>query len=326
MRQADCFSKPRHVIVAPTMSQTTTTPPAQAGAAITRDPAGVGYAVAAYTIWGGYALFFAWLAHVNALEVIAHRAFWSIPVAGAVMLWMGRTQDLRRVMRSPKLFAIMCLSTLMVTLSWGFFVWGVAQGRALEVALGYYINPLLNVAVGYLVLRERMTPLQFVAIILAVIAVAWQTFSIGVFPWLSLLLGSAFCAYGYIRRTVDVGPVQGFFVESVILSVISLGIVWWLSQLGPLAFGSDTSTTVLLIISGMMTALPLMFFATAARRISFTLLGLLQYIAPSLHFLTAVFILHEPLRTEQLVTFALIWTALALYTISSLRLRHKDGG
>jgi len=203
--------------------------------------------------------------------------------------------------------------------SWGFFVWGVAQGRALEVALGYYINPLLNVAVGYVVLRERMTPLQFAAIVLAVIAVGWQTWSLGVFPWLSLLLGAAFCAYGYIRRTVDVGPVQGFFVESVILSLISVGIIGWLARSGPLAFGHDMETSVLLIVSGLMTALPLMLFATAARRISFTLLGLLQYIAPSLHFITAIFILHEPLRTEQLVTFALIWTALALYTISSLR-------
>jgi chloramphenicol-sensitive protein RarD len=309
------------------MSQATpsSTNPVRAGAAITRDPAGVGYAVAAYTIWGGYALFFAWLAHVNALEVIAHRAFWSIPVAGAVMLWLGRTQDLKRVMRSPRLLGIMCLSTFMVTVSWGFFVWGVGQGRALEVALGYYINPLLNVAVGYLVLRERMAPLQLVAIILAIIAVAWQTLSLGVFPWLSLLLGSAFCAYGYIRRTVDVGPVQGFFVESLILSVISLGIIWWLTQSGPLAFGQDMQTSALLIISGLMTALPLMLFATAARRISFTLLGLLQYIAPSLHFVTAIFILDEPLQTEQLITFALIWTALALYTVSSLSQRHKAG-
>lgn len=283
-----------------------------------RDTAGISFAVAAYTLWGFYALFFYLLKHVNALEVISHRAFWSIPVAGAVLLWMGRTSDLKRVIRSPKLVAVMCLSTAMVTISWGFFVWGVAQGRALEVALGYYVNPLLNVAVGYLVLRERMTPLQVAAIVLAVVAVGWQTWSLGVFPWLSLLLAGAFCAYGFIRRTVDVGPVQGFFVESLILSVIGLGVIWWLGSVGPLAFGSDWQTTLLLIICGPMTALPLMWFATAARRISFTLLGLLQYIAPSLHFLTAVFILHEPLHTEQLVTFALIWTALALYTVSSL--------
>lgn len=283
-----------------------------------RDTAGIMYAIAAYSIWGFYALFFYYLKHVNALEVIAHRAFWSIPVAGSVMLWLGRTSDLKRVLRSPRLLAIMGLSTFMVTISWGFFVWGVAEGRALEVALGYYINPLMNVAVGFIVLRERMAPLQFAAIVLAVIAVGWQTFSIGVFPWLSLLLGAAFCAYGYIRRTVDVGPVQGFFVESLILSVFSLGIIWWLSQSGPLAFGQDWQTNTLLIVSGLMTALPLMLFATAARRISFTLLGLLQYIAPSLHFITAVFILHEPLRTGQLITFGLIWTALALYTASSL--------
>lgn len=280
---------------------------------------GIICALIAYLLWGTYAAFFSLLAHVNALEVVAHRAFWSIPIAAVVMLVMGRTHDVMRVVKTPKLLALMCLTTVLVTISWGVFVWAVAVGRALETSLAFYINPLLNVAVGYIVLREKMTGLQFVAIGLAVVGVAYQTWELGVFPWLSLLLGASFSAYGFLRKTIDVGPVQGFFVESFILSVLGLGVVTWLGLQGPLAFGSDWKTTGLLLACGPMTALPLMFFATAARRIRFSTLGLLQYLAPSMLFLTAVFILKEPLQQAQLVTFAFIWTALALYTYSSLR-------
>ncbi len=280
---------------------------------------GIICALIAYLMWGTYAAFFALLAHVNALEVVAHRAFWSIPIAAAVMLAMGRTQDVLRVTKTPKLLGLMCLTTLLVTISWGVFVWAVAVGRALETSLAFYINPLLNVAVGYLVLREKMTGLQIVAIGLAATGVAYQTWALGAFPWLSLLLGAAFSAYGFLRKTIDVGPVQGFFVESCILSVLGLAVVSWLGMKGPLAFGSDWNTTALLLACGPMTALPLMFFATAARRIRFSTLGLLQYIAPSMLFLTAVFILHEPMQQAQLVTFGFIWTALALYSFSSLR-------
>lgn len=280
---------------------------------------GIICALIAYLLWGTYAAFFALLAHVNALEVVAHRAFWSVPIAAAVMLVMGRTHDVLRVVKSPKLLGLMCLTTLLVTISWGVFVWAVAVGRALETSLAFYINPLLNVAVGYLVLREKMTGLQIVAIGLAVTGVAYQTWALGAFPWLSLILGSAFSAYGFMRKTIDVGPVQGFFVESCILSVLGLGVVSWLATQGPLAFGNDWNTTALLLACGPMTALPLMFFATAARRIRFSTLGLLQYIAPSMLFLTAVFVLKEPMQQAQLVTFGFIWIALALYSFSSLR-------
>ena len=280
---------------------------------------GIICALIAYLLWGTYAAFFALLAHVNALEVVAHRAFWSIPIAAAVMLVMGRTQDVLRVLKTPKLLGLMCLTTLLVTISWGVFVWAVAVGRALDTSLAFYINPLLNVAVGYLVLREKMTGLQIVAIGLAVTGVAYQTWALGAFPWLSLALGAAFSAYGFLRKTMDVGPVQGFFVESCILSVLGLAVVSWLGTQGPLAFGSDWNTTALLLACGPMTALPLMFFATAARRIRFSTLGLLQYIAPSMLFLTAVFVLNEPMQPAQLVTFGFIWTALALYSFSSLR-------
>ncbi len=280
---------------------------------------GIACALIAYLLWGTYAGFFALLAHVNALEVVAHRAFWSVPIAAVVMLVLGRTRDVLRVVRTPKLLGLMCLTTLLVTISWGVFVWAVAVGRALETSLAFYINPLLNVAVGYLVLREKMTGLQVVAIGLAVIGVGYQTWALGELPWLSLILGAAFSAYGFLRKTIDVGPVQGFFVESCILSLLGAAVVGWLGLQGPLAFGSDWKTTALLLACGPMTALPLMFFATAARRIRFSTLGLLQYIAPSMLFVTAIFVLREPFQQAQLVAFGFIWTALLVYSFSSLR-------
>ena len=280
---------------------------------------GIVFAVIAYLLWGTYAGFFALLAHVNALEVVAHRAFWSVPIAAVVMLAVGRTKDVIRVVRTPKLLGLMCMTTLLVTISWGVFVWAVAVGRALETSLAFYINPLLNVAVGYLVLREKLSALQVVAIGLAVIGVGYQTWALGELPWLSLILGAAFSAYGFMRKTIDVGPVQGFFVESCILSVLGGAVVIWLGLHGPLSFGGDWKTTALLFACGPMTALPLMFFATAARRIRFSTLGLLQYIAPSMLFVTAVFVLREPFQQAQLVAFGFIWTALLVYTFSSLR-------
>lgn len=280
---------------------------------------GIACAVIAYLLWGTYAGFFSLLAHVNALEIVAHRAFWSVPIAAVVMLVVGRTQDVVRVVRTPKLLGLMCLTTLLVTISWGVFVWAVAVGRALETSLAFYINPLLNVAVGYLVLREKMSALQVVAIGLAIVGVGYQTWALGELPWLSLILGAAFSAYGFMRKTIDVGPVQGFFVESCILSILGGAVVVWLGLHGPLSFGDDWKTTALLLACGPMTALPLMFFATAARRIRFSTLGLLQYIAPSMLFVTAIFVLREPFQQPQLVAFCFIWTALLVYTYSSLR-------
>ncbi len=281
---------------------------------------GVLLGLAAFSLWGFYALFFKMLAHISPLEIVAHRAFWAVPFSGAILFAMGRTSDIGRAFRSPQVLMTLCLTTLLVAVNWGFFVWAVGVGRTLEASLGYYINPLLNVVIGYALLGERFTPAQRLAISLAVVAVAIMTFSVGVFPWLSLLLGGTFATYGYIRKTMNIGPVQGFFVESVLLSVIGLGIVIWLSGSGEMKFLTSTRDTLLLILAGPMTAMPLMLFAAAARRLRLSTLGLLQYIAPTGLFLTGVFVFAEPVGWGRWLTFALIWTALAIYSFEALRL------
>lgn len=285
--------------------------------------AGVAYAVLAYGLWGFSALFFKLLDRISPLEIVAHRAFWSIPLALAVLLFMRRLGEVGAVLRNPSLLARLAVSAALVGTNWGFFVWAVAVDRTLETSLGYYINPLFNVVVGYLAFGERFSRAQLLAIGLAVVAVVLVTVEAGVLPWLALLLAGTFTAYGYVRKTVAIGPVQGFLVESLLLSAPGLAIVLWLSAEGEGHFLSDWTSTLLLVGCGPMTALPLMWFAAAARRLRFSTLGILQYIAPTGLFLTAIFAFDEPVTGYRLVAFALIWTALAIYTFEARRAERR---
>lgn len=285
--------------------------------------AGVFYALAAYLLWGSYGLFFKLLAHVDALEVVAHRAFWSIPVAALVLAAMHRLGDIARVLADPRLMGRLAISATLVAISWGFFVWGVAVGRTLETSLGYYINPLLNVLIGYALLGERFGRAQFVAIGLAAMAVVILTLDAGVFPWLAFVLSGSFALYGYMRKTMAVGPVQGFMVESLLLSAVGLPIVVWLEATGGALFLRSWSDTLLLVACGPVTALPLMLFSASARRLRYSTLGILQYIAPTGLFLTAVFAFGEPVGAWKLFAFGLIWTALAIYSAAALRAERR---
>ena len=284
-----------------------------------RSRAGVGFALAAYGLWGFYGVFFKAMDGIHPLEVVAHRAFWSIPTAGLAILAMRKLGEVRRILSTPPLLLRLAMSATLVAISWGFFVWAIFVDRTLEASLGYYINPPLNVTVGYAVLGERFTRAQTVAIGLAILAVAVITIETGVLPWLALLLASSFAAYGYLRKTIPVGPVEGYMVESILLSVLGVGLVVWLVSTGEARFMVDAEDTLLLIACGPVTALPLMLFSAAARRLRFSTLGLLQYIAPTGLFLTAVFVFKEPVSAGTLTAFALIWSALALYTIEAIR-------
>jgi len=284
---------------------------------------GVMLAVAAYGVWAFYGLFFKQLADIDPLEVVAQRGFWSVPVAGVILFAMGRTRDIYRAFRTPRLMGMLFLSTLSVATSWGFFVWAVGAGHTLETSLGYYINPLLSVLIGYVLLGERLTLLQKCAVGLAAVAVVIQTIAVGVFPWLALTLAGSFACYGYLRKTIDVGPVQGFFVEAVLLSLVGIAIMAWLAAHGRASFGTSARHTALLIACGPMTAAPLMLFAAAARRVNLATIGMLQYIAPTGLFLTAIFVFGEPVDAARLSGFALIWTALALYSFEAWRLDRQ---
>jgi chloramphenicol-sensitive protein RarD len=281
---------------------------------------GVVFALLAYGLWGFYALFFRAIDHIDLFEVVAHRAFWSVPIALGVLWALGKLSDVSLVLSDRRLVARMVLTSFFVAVNWSVMVWAVSVDRTLEASLGYYINPLLNVAIGVVLLSERLTWPQVVAVAIAAFAVAVQTLLAGVFPWVALVLAGSFACYGYLRKTLPIGPVQGFLVEALVLSVVGSGIVTWLAWHSDVSFGANPTDTLLLIACGPMTALPLMWFAAAARRIRLGTLGLLQYIAPSGLFLTAILVFGEPLDAWSLAAFVLIWVALAIYSVEAFRL------
>lgn len=284
---------------------------------------GVFCAVAAFTLWGTSAWFYKLISHVPAFEIIAHRIIWGIPLAAVMLLILGRTSDIRRAFTTPRIILTLILTAALVSLNWVLYVWAVMGGYALEASLGYFINPIVSVLMGLAFLREKLLPAQWVAVGLAIVAVVAQTVLVGTPPWLALCLAATFALYGYLRKTIDIGPAQGFLVETLLfLPVVAVYLVAVHAR-GEGQFGSDGFTTAWLILAGPMTAGPLILFAAAARRINLSTVGLLQYIAPSLIFLTAIFVFGEPLDTGRLATFVVIWIALAIFSVSAVREDRK---
>lgn len=286
---------------------------------LTEPQKGVLLCLAAHLVWGGMAVYFGLIRHISPAEIAVHRGLWSLPVAAAVVWWLGQSREVLRLLAQPRIVATLAFTSFLIVFNWGFYVWSIEAGRTLESSLGYYINPLFNVVMGYVFLQERFTRAQVLALCLAVAAVLIQTIGAGVFPWLGLMLGATFCLYGFIRKTVDVGPVEGFFIEVLIIALPLLAAQYWLAVHGKAWFLSAPFETWMLIGCGALTAASLMLFAAAIKRIRYSTAGLMQYISPSLVFLTAVFVFKEPMDRWKLLSFVLIWLALAIYTISAIR-------
>jgi chloramphenicol-sensitive protein RarD len=285
---------------------------------ITSAEKGVIYAVCAHLTWGAMAVYFGFLRHISPMEIAVHRGLWSIPCAALIIWWLGQYKDVIRAIASPRNVAILALTSSIIVLNWGFYVWSIEVGRTLESSLGYYINPLMNVVMGYLFLGERFNRLQLVALVLAAIAVLIQTFAAGVFPWLGLMLASTFCLYGFLRKTIKVGPTQGFFIEVCIIAVPLLLVQFYLARHGEAHFATNIKDTALLMGCGVMTTSALVFFAASIKLLRYSTAGLLQYISPTLVFLTAVFMFHEPLDKWKLLSFVILWIGLAIYSYSAL--------
>ncbi|TPK30072.1 EamA family transporter RarD [Mesorhizobium sp. B2-5-3] len=276
-------------------------------------------ALGAYFLWGLLPFYMKAVAHLPLAEVIAHRIVWSVPIAAAVLVWAGRTADFKAAIRSPRTIAMAALTAALISVNWGVYVWAIAVDRTVETALGYYINPLVSVVVGALLLGERLDRLQIAAVVLAAIAVAVLTIEAGKLPWVSLALAFSFAAYGFFRKTLPIGPSQGFLLEVLLLSVPALGYIAWLIATGQDHFVSGNGVdTALLAGCGPVTAVPLLLFAFGARLLRLSTIGIMQYIAPTIVFLIAVLIFKEPFDTTQAVAFALIWAALAMYSWSML--------
>lgn len=280
---------------------------------------GILFCVIAHLFWGGMAPYFGFMRHVHVMEIAVNRGVWSLPIALAIVAWFGQLPDIARILRNPKQLAILAFTSSIIVFNWGFYVWSIEVGRTLESSLGYFINPLLNVVAGYLFLHERFTRAQIIAIALAALGVIIQTVATGVFPWLGLMLGGSFCIYGLLRKLIPVGATQGFLVEVMIITPPLLAVEYWLMQKGVAKFGTNATDTLMLLGCGVLTAGALLFFAESLKRIRYSTAGILQYISPSLVFLTAIFMFGEPMDRWKLLSFACIWVALAIYSFAALR-------
>lgn len=285
------------------------------------------YALVAYLLWGFLPLYMKALAHIPPPEVIAHRVVWSIPVALVVLWWTGRTADLRAALTSPRLLGMGAMTAALISVNWGIYVWAIGSGHTLDAALGYYINPLFSIFLGAVLLGERMGRLQMVAIALAIMAVGILTWEAGQLPVVALGLTLTWGFYAYLKKRLPIGPNQGFTLEVVILLVPALAYMAWLESQGTSHFRQGVAwDDALLIGCGIVTAGPLMIYANGAKRLTLSTIAIMQYIAPTMIFLTAVFVFDEPFSQVKLLAFGLIWVALVIYSAPILAARLNRAG
>lgn len=284
---------------------------------------GVVFAALAYLAWGLFPLYFKQIAQVPSLEVVMHRTLWCLLFLLATLFVLKRWAWLGELRRQPRVLLMCMASALLLSCNWVVYVWAVQSDHVLDASLGYFINPLVNVALGYAFLHERPRRLQWAAVALAGAGVLWLTLQTGRLPWVALVLAASFGIYGLLRKVAHLGALEGLTLETLLMTPFALvALGWWTWQgqsaiAGAVSSGS-WSTMAWLWLAGPLTALPLLLFAAGARRIPMTTLGLLQYISPSLQFMLGVWMYHEPMQPARLVGFALIWLALGLYSLESL--------
>lgn len=280
---------------------------------------GAAAAFAGYAFWGLVPFYWKQLQGIDAHELIAHRLVWSLVFVAAVTLWRRGLAEIRIALATPRGLALNALSSVLLTINWLVYVWAVNAGHVIECSLGYFLVPLINVALGRLVFREVLRPVQIAAILCAATGVAVLIVQVGRVPWIALTLAGSFGAYGLLRKQSPLGALNGLALETALLAPFAAGLLLWRHHLGTGALGHvDAGRTLLVLSSGVVTAIPLLLFAYGARRLRFTTLGLLQYVAPTLQFLVGWLAYHEPFTPARAWAFAFIWTGLACYTADIL--------
>lgn len=286
---------------------------------------GVVSAVAAFLFWGTVPFYFKLLNHVGAWEIITHRIIWSLPVLALFLLYRDGRRWFGGLRLSPRLVGWLLLSGLLVSTNWLIYVWAVVNDRVLSTSLGYFINPLVNVLLGYLFLKERLTPNQKVAVALAAAGTCYLGWFLGAAPWVSLALGFLFGTYGLVRKRLPVGAMTGLVWEILLLMPLGLAYLLYLNADGRMDFlHQGPGTDLLLLLAGPVTVLPLIWFNMAAQRLPLSVVGYFMYIAPSMTFLLAVFVWDEPFTRGHAVAFGCIWTALAMISLETLRKQRRE--
>jgi chloramphenicol-sensitive protein RarD len=280
---------------------------------------------AAYAMWGLFPLYWRLLKPAGAVEILAHRIVWSLVTMLVLTVALRRGSALRAIVHDRRVLALLVVAAVVITFNWGGFIYGVNHDRVVEVSLGYFINPLVTVLLGVLVLGERLRPRQWLAIGIATLAVVILTIDYGHPPWIAFLLAGSFATYGLAKKKADVEAVESLTFETLVLAPVALGYLIWLTAAGHSSFTNNgAGHAVLLATTGLVTAVPLICFGGAAIRIPMTTLGLLQYLAPTLQFLLGLLVFHESMSPVMWIGFALVWLALALFTGEALRGRQQQ--
>jgi chloramphenicol-sensitive protein RarD len=275
---------------------------------------GILSAALAFLCWGLFPIYFHALGDVPPVQILAHRVLWSLGFLLVVLAFRRQWKWLSLV-RQPRVFWSFAASALLLSANWLVYIWAVKNGHVIEASLGYFINPLVNIMFGYLLLKERMRPAQWGAIAIAALGVGWLTWQSGTVPWIALFLAASFGGYGLLRKTAALGALEGLSFETMVLFPFAAAYVGWLTVTGDNAFLNAPldATRILLVMAGPITAIPLLLFATGARKIPLSILGLLQYLSPTIQFLLGVWLFHEAFSSDRLVGFLMIWAALALF-------------
>lgn len=276
------------------------------------------YAILAYGAWGLLPIYWKFLDAVPAVEVLSHRIIWSMVFLSGILLLQRRWAELTELLRSPRRLVLLAFTALLLSFNWGLYIYGVNSDQVVEASLGYFINPLVNVLLGFLFFRERLLRSQLLAVGLAIVAVVNFIWQLGTVPWIALGLAFSFAFYGMLRKIALVTPMIGLAVETLMVTPLAIALVSYWAVQGVGSFSGHWPITLLLVGAGITTSLPLLWFNHAAKRLRFSTLGFFQYIAPSLQLMVGVFLYREPFTATHVVTFGLIWVALLAYSIPAL--------
>jgi chloramphenicol-sensitive protein RarD len=280
---------------------------------------------AAYAMWGLFPLYWPLMKPAGAIEILAHRIFWSLAVMVVLVFASRRTSQLRAVLSDRRTRTILIIAAVLITVNWGTYIWGVNNGHVVETSLGYFINPLVTVLMGVFLLGERLRRLQWVALALAALAVVGLTIEYGRPPWVALVLAFSFGSYGLAKKKANRGAVESLAVETAVIAPVALGYIIWLMVQGSSSFGHHgTGHAALMVSTGAVTAIPLICFGAAATRVSMTTIGVMQYFTPTIQFALGVLVFHEPMPPMRLAGFILIWIALALFTFEVVKHRREQ--
>lgn len=279
--------------------------------------AGIGFGLIAYGIWGFFPLFFRQLSHVSPMDVLSNRALWACLFVGLLLTLRRRWGKVLAAFKSPRQFAMLALAAYLVGSNWLIFLWAVGHQQVVASSLGYFLTPLINVLLGMVVLKERLNRLEWISVGLAIAAIVNEVIALGSLPWISLALAATFGTYGLVRKQVPVDALSGLWLETLAMLPACGAYAIWQAGNGHLVYAAhDLTTSLLLVGAGILTALPLIAFAAATQRLDLATVGMLMYINPTMQFLTAVFVFDEPMQTARLVSFALIWAGLFVFSWS----------